>query len=457
MTHRPMSRRSLLRNAGITAATVATGTALAAAPSARAANSPYFFTRRQTGGTVRVIMIADPWVDTLATLGADYEAATGVRIEVESFPYDQTHQREILLGTQQSDASDVICLDSPWVGEFAEAGIVEDLKSRVDASPDLMWDDFIPSYRAVSDWNGTTVGVPFAPYYVLLHYRKDLLEAEGLAAPANLDEWKAIAQTFTNNAKYPGISGVVMNNARGAAVGQAWFEYLFNVGGKPFESTFPGSPDAYSNVTPLINSPEGVMVADLFMEMLQYEPAGALNMAWDERAQAFASGTAAMMSEWSVRTPILVDPNRSQIADKFATTTFPALPGLTASPPLGGWVLGINAYSANKDAAWEFIKWASTGEAHKKFITLGGPPARLSELADPALIEQFPWFPTISASAATAYQDCRPRVPESFQIIDTIGNALSEALAGSISTTDAMNRANDDVRTLLEQSGYEVG
>ena len=190
--------------------------------------------------------------------------------------------------------------------------------------------------------------------------------------------------------------------------------------------------------------------------MLQYQPEGALNMAWDERVQAFASGQVAMISAWSVRTPLLIDPSRSQVADRFATAVVPAQEGITPVPPLGGWVLGINAYSGNADAAWDFITWLTSPEVHKRFVLLGGPPARTSQLDDPELVEQFWWFPTLAESAATAYPDCRPRVPESFQIIDTVGNYLSEALSGSLSTEEAMASANADIASLLEGAGYDV-
>ena len=449
MTQRhSITRRSLLKATAATTAGVGAASILGA---------PEFFIRRASAqNALRVIMIADPWVDVIQQLGSEYEKDRGVTVQVESYPYDQTHQKEVLLGTQQSDAADVIVLDSPWVGEFAEAGIVEDLKPRVDATPELEWDDFIPSYRAVADWKGQIVGVPFAPYYVMLHYRKDLFEQEGLEPPKTYDEWKSIAEKFTNNPDYPDMFGVAMNNAKGAPVGQAWFEYIWNVGGKPFESNYPGSEDPYADMTPLINSPEGVEVANMFNEMLQYEPEGALNMAWDERVQAFASGKVAMISAWSVRTPLLIDPSRSQVADKFATAVVPSKEGITPVPPLGGWVMGINANSQNSDGAWDFITWLTSPEVHKQFVLLGGPPARSSQLTDPELVEKFWWFPTLAESAKTAYPDCRPRIPESFQIIDTVGNYLSQALSGGISTEDAMNSANSDIASLLEGAGYNV-
>jgi multiple sugar transport system substrate-binding protein len=406
--------------------------------------------------SLRVIMIADPWVDVMKKFGDEYEKKTGIKVQVDSYSYDQTHQKEVLLGTQKSDAADVIVMDSPWIGEFAEGQIVEDLKSRIEQTPDLKWDDYIPSFEKVAEWKDKIVGVPFAPYYVMLHYRKDLFQKEGINPPKTYDELLSIAKKFTNNPKYPGMYGIAMNNAKGAPVGQAWFEYIFNFGGKPFESNYPGSKDPYSDMTPKFDSEQSIQVVKLFKDLLQYEPPGALNMAWDERTQAFAQGKVAMMAEWSVRTPGLLDPSRSQVADKFDTAVVPSLTGKDPVPPLGGWLMGINKYSKKKDAAWDFIKWVNGQDIHKQFVLQGGPPARISELKDPELNKKFPWFGTLAESAEKAYADCRPRIPESFQVIDTIGNYVSQTLSGQMPIEQAMKQANNEISNLLKQSGYTV-
>ncbi len=278
----------------------------------------------------------------------------------------------------------------------------------------------------------------------------------GFKPPKTFDEWKKIAATFTKNEKYPGLYGLAMNNQQGSPVGQAWFEYIWNFGGKPFKSCYPGSKDPYADVAPMIDSPEGVAVTNLFKEVLQYEPEGSLSMAWDERAQAFASGKVSMISEWSVRTPIFLDPNRSSIADKFATAVVPSKEGVKPVPPVGGWAMGISKYSKQKDAAWDYIKWFTSADIHKKFVDAGGPPSRYSAFKDAALVAKYPWFKTIEESAAMAYADCRPRIPESFEIISTVGINVSRALSGEMAPDAAMKKANEEVKGLLKKGKYNM-
>jgi multiple sugar transport system substrate-binding protein len=412
--------------------------------------------KKADGKTLRIIMIQDPWVKAFDTIDQDFQKLTGANVVVDSYSYDDLHEKEVLMGNSKSDSYDVVVLDSPWVGEFQQGGYVENLKPYVDKDAKILqWDDFVPTFQQVADWKGSIVGVPFGAYFVLFNYRTDLFKEAGLNPPKTIDDLKNAAKTFTKNSKFPGVFGIGMNNQRGAAVGQAFFEYIFNFGGKPFASMYPGSPDPYADMTPLLTSPESIAVVQFFKGLIQYEPPGALNMAWDQRANAFATGRLSMACLWSVREPLLSDPTRSKVDTKFGTSVFPSNNGKSV-PPLGGWVMGINSNGKQKDLAWDYIKWFTSQETHKKFVLLGGPPSRVSTMQDPDVLKKSPWIQTVYESQSQTFADCRPRIPESFQIIDKIGLHVSEALQGQASIQDAMKQANDEIAALLKKAGYKV-
>jgi len=405
------------------------------------------------GKTIRILMIQDPWVDAFGEIDKEFETLTGAKVTVDAFGYDQTHAKEVLVGTSKSSDYDVVVLDSPWVGEFAEGGFVENLNAYITKDAKIVnFKDFVPSFQTVSNWKGETVGMPFGAYFVMMHYRKDLLAKAGIAVPKNIEEFQAASAKLTTG----GMFGTAFNNQRGGAVGQAYFEFIYNFGGKPFKSMYPGSKAPYSDMTPLLNSPQSIAVVKFFKDMLKNQPPGAENIAWDERSTNFATGKVAMINSWSVTTPGFTDPTKSNITDKFATTLYLAKKGVKAVPPLGGWVMGINKYSTQKQAAWDYIKWFTSAETHKKFVLAGGPPSRLSTLADPEVKAKQPWVGVLSASQKLSYAECRPRIPESFQVIDTIGTYIFKALSGDLTVEDAMNQANAEVGKLLKSKGYKV-
>lgn len=410
-----------------------------------------------SGKTLHIIMIQDPWVDAFDQINPAFEQLTGASVQVDAFGYDATHEKEVLAGASKSDEFDVAVLDSPWIGEFAEGGFVDDLKPRIKEDADIVqFDDFVPEFQTVAEWDGEVVGIPFGAYFVMLHYRTDLFEQAGLEPPETIEEWKAAAETFTDNPDFPGVSGTALNNQRGAPVGQAWFEYIWNFGGRPFESTKPGSKDPYANMTPLMDTPEGVAVTQLFVDMLAVQPPGAESFAWDERATTFSVGQTAMVNAWSVRTPGFTDPEQSRVGDTFATTLFPHVEGVEPIPPLGGWVMGINSASGQKDLAWDYIKWFTSPAIHKQFVLAGGPPSRLSTMQDPDVLAAQPWADTLFESQKLTYAEVRPRIPEAFQIIDIVGFHVSRAVQGQVSAEEAMRAADAEVGQLLKKAGYRV-
>lgn len=411
------------------------------------------------GDTLRVIMIQDPWVDAFEEINPAFEELTGANVEIDAFSYDDTYANEVLAGSQGNTEHDVVVLDSPWVGQFQESGFVDDLSDRIEQDADIVqFDDFVEVFQNVAEWKGEIVGIPFGAYFVMTHYRTDLFEQAGLEPPETIQEWQDAAATFTDNPDFPNVSGTALNNQRGAPIGQAWFEYIWNFGGRPFESTMPGAEEPYSNMTPLLDSPESIEVVETFIEMLEYQPPGAESFAWDERATTFAVGRTAMVNAWSVRTPGFIDPEESGVGDKFATTLFPHKEGVDPIPPVGGWLMGINSAidDKRKDFAWDYVKWFTSPEIHKQFVFAGGPPSRVSTMQDPEVLEAQPWAETLFESQKLSYAEVRPRIPEAFEIIDTIGLHVSRAVQGEVSVEEAMSQANDEVAKLLRDNGYNV-
>lgn len=411
-----------------------------------------------SGETLRLIMVADPWIDAFYGLNEQFEALTGCKVEMSSYGYDQAHEKQVLEATQESSTYDVVVMDSVWVGEFAEIGFADDLSPWIEKTDDeiIAWDDYETHFTEVSTWKDEIVGLPFSPYFITYYYRTDLFDKEGLDPPQTYEDMKSIAEVFTNNSDYPNIYGLAMNNRQGSPVGQAYFEYIYNFGGKPFKSTYPGSTDPYSDMTPLLNSPESIAVVNFFKEVLKYQPEGALNFAWDERVQLFASGRAAQFADFDLRTPILIDPDRSQVADKLGVSMIPSKKGVDPVAPLGGYIMGMNSYSRQKNLAWDYIKWFASPDVHKQFVELSGVPARYSAMDDPELNEKYWWFPIIKEAAETSYAECRPRIPEAQEIIGIIGTWISRALTGEMTTEKAMNQANNEVKELLKKNGYPM-
>ncbi|MGB8452286.1 MAG: extracellular solute-binding protein [Anaerocolumna sp.] len=403
------------------------------------------------GETLNVVSVSDPWVESMMEVATEFEDLTGATINFSTLGYDAAYSKETLIGSQSSDEADLFVYDIPWIGALGDYLLpIDDFINKNAAMMD--YEDFFSAAREASAWNDQVLGVPFAPYYIMLTYNTKMFKEAGVEVPTDFDELKSAAAVLTTDS----VAGIALNNQSGTCVGQAYFEYIYNMGGKPFESVYPGSEDYYADMTPLINSKESLEVVKFFKDMLQYEGDGALNMAWNERFSSFASGKAAIMIPWITDITPLDDPEQSLITDSYATAPTVMAEGIEQHTPIGGYSLGVSKFSKNQDLAKDFLAWFTTPQTSYKFATTGGLPARYSLINDEALAAEYPYYMTMQQIVDTAFVAFRPQIPESFEIMDTVGSYIGKYLDGSMELGDAMNTANSEVTKILEAAGYNV-
>ncbi|OMH38845.1 hypothetical protein BGP75_00245 [Motiliproteus sp. MSK22-1] len=412
--------------------------------------------KKHDGVKLRIQTIQDPFIDSLKKISPDFEKLTNSSVEIEGFGYDPLHEKQILNCSQRDDQYDVLFIDGIWTGEFVEAGCIDPIEKRVGrTNPEVTeMDDYIESFTGQAYWNGTLQCLPVAGYWHMLHYRKDLFEKANIKVPETFAELKAAAKFFSESPDFPGVDGMAMNFQRGSAAGQQFFEWIYSAGGKPWESNYPGSNAPYKDQTPLFNSPKAVEMVQFFKDMVPYGPPGVEQFAWDERANAFTQGKVAMINNWSVRTPLFTDPKISKVWDKFDVAMFPHAEGEKSVPPVGGWVMCLNAHSKQKKAAWDFMKWFASPEIHKSFVLAGGPPSRHSAMQDRDIIAAQPWVPTLYESSKKAWAESRPRHAMTFEMIDALGLQVNRAIVGDATPQEAMDRANENITKMLTRAGY---
>lgn len=407
-----------------------------------------------SGKTLRVMTITDPFIDSMKAVKDGFTNLTGANVEIDGYGYDALHEKELLACSQNDGSYDVLLIDGIWIGEFAEAGCLDSAEDKISENPDTFaWDDFTPSAAGQASWEGQRMCLPVGIYYELMYYRTDLFEKAGIKVPETFEELKKTAATFTNNPEFPGVYGYAMNNKRGAAAGQQWFEWIYSAGGKPWASNDIGSAEPYKDQTPTLNSQESVDLVQFFRDMVAYGPPGVESFAWDERANAFAAGKLAMINDWSVRAQIANDPKQSQIAGKFKAALMPHKDGGRTVSPVGGWIACVNTHGAQKDAAWDYLKWFASKPVHRDFVLAGGPPSRLSAMQDKDVQAKFPWTEVLFEAQKDAWVEVRPRHPLAFQLIDTVGAQVNKAIIGEKSAKEAMDGAQEDVTKLLKQNG----
>ena len=123
------------------------------------------------------------------------------------------------------------------------------------------------------------------------------------------------------------------------------------------------------------------------------------------------------------------------------------LPGVAE---LGAWLLAIPAGSPHREAASDFIYWATEPAQMAQAALRGNPPTRRSVFQSPDLIKKFRAFPAQLAALEAARP--RPRTTHWNEIENAFGVSLSQANSGAATPEAAMQQANREIAAILERS-----
>ena len=385
--------------------------------------------------------------DALKQAAKDYEAQTGVHINIAEFPYANLFEKELLDLTSRAGAYDLIMLDDPWFPKFASQQLLTDLtpllQNKNVGRPE---EDFVATSFALGRQpyeTGTLHALPYVGNSQLLFYRKDIFAKHNLKEPATWNEALAAAKTISEQEATgaPGggkIYGYVMRAAQGNAAVADFMPIFWAFGGELF--------DAGGN--PAVNSSEGVSALKFMLELGKYSPPGYASFNADEVGAHLLQGTAAMSINWPAWIGPFSDPARSKVIGQMAFTTLPGAknPGRAE---IGNWLIAIPRDAKNKEAALDFLLWATSAEQMKRSALRGNPPTRRSLFTDPELVAKFPSYPAQLRSLENSRP--RPRTPLWNEIENAFGIYLSKANSGELSAEDALNQANAEIIKILER------
>ncbi len=385
--------------------------------------------------------------DALKQAARDYQTRTGVRINIVEFPYANLFDKELVDLSSRTGAYDLIMLDDPWFPRFATESYLTDLaplyRQRNLSGPD---DDFVPASLALCRHpyqTGALYALPYVGNSQLFFYRKDLFEKHALKEPAT---WEDVLRAVRTIHQYeatgaPGggrLYGYVMRAAQGNAAVADFMPIFWAFGAEMFDAAG----------RPTVNSPEGITALKFMLELGRYAPPGYSSFNADEVSAHLLQGTAAMSINWPAWISAFNDPAKSRVIGKMAFTVLPGA-AREGRAEIGNWLIAIPVEARNKEAAFDFLVWATSREEMRRSALAGNPPTRRSVFTDAELLAKFPSYPAQLRSLETSRP--RPREPRWNEIENAFGIFLSKANSGELSAEDAMNQANAEIAKIVER------
>lgn len=377
-----------------------------------------------------------------------------IDVTIDSTPYDSLLAKGLLNGTSPDPDYDLITLDDPWAPQLADAGLLLDLKTEAAewTEEDYDWDDFNSAPLAASEWDGGQYGVPLRSNLMLMFYNKDLYASAGLAEPTPELTWddymtqapKLVQDTNGDGSTDSWATGLTW--ARGVLSPPFWQTVLNSNGGALFDD----------DMNPTFDNAEGEKALQTQVDLLAYAPSGASNYNYTEPLDAFRQGKVATLFTWG-------SAYRSAAVDPSVTTLTPEQVGIQTMPAgsegpgahRGIWSGAVFKNSDNPEAAWTFLQWMSSKEGELwASNTLGSFPARKSTLStEPKEAWLAPVYAATQAGfdAAADGEMWRPRAVDSNAIQEVLANETSAAVQGERSAAEALERASNEIRELLDK------
>ncbi|GAA0356760.1 extracellular solute-binding protein [Bacillus horti] len=334
---------------------------------------------------------------TQAVIDAFNESSEEYAVEWVEMTNDSAQMHDQLLNSLSSGSSeyDVLSLDVVWAGEFADAGYLEaiDVRMREDG---LSKDDYNSGSMDSGNYTGKQFTLPFFPDLGLLYFRSDIVSEEDAATLESgdytYDDLYDMAERYTGEADTN--LGFVYQSRQyeGLTVNLTEFS------------------DSYQDVSGGLETMYKFTQAD-------FSPRDLLNYSEGEVHTNFEQGNAVFARNW----PYQFGRINSQEDGVTISVDDVGIAPLPNGGSVGGWLLGINNHSENKDGAWEFIKFVSGEEGQKIFSTTGGYlPGYNALLENDEVIASnellsFPGF-----KVALEGTIARPVSPDYSQVSDTI-------------------------------------
>lgn len=319
---------------------------------------------------------------------------------------DSGNMHDQLLNSLSSKSGeyDVISMDVVWAGEFAAAGYLQPVDELIQANGWLPT-DFNAGSMASGKYKGKNYVLPYFPDLGFLYYRSDIVSAEDAAKLQSGDyTWAdllemAKAYKGQKDTKY----GHVYQSSQYEGLTCNLNEFTANwtdiKGGLEMMNAF-----TTSGVTP--------------DDILVYTEG--------ETHNAFLNGESVFARNWPYMNGMAASGDYTVKGEQVGYAPLPS------GGTVGGWIIGINANSTNKEGAEAFLTFISGPEGQKINATVGSYlPGFNALLEDADVLASNALLTNEGFANALAKTIARPVVANYSEVSDTVQIKAHEYLSGN--------------------------
>jgi sorbitol/mannitol transport system substrate-binding protein len=408
--------------------------------------------------SINVLMVNNPQMVDLQRLTAEhFTRETGITVNFTVLPENDVRDKISQEFSSQAGQYDVASLSNFEIPIYARSGWVAPMDSYIAADPAFDQADILPPMaESLKGPDGQIYGQPFYGESSFLMYRADVLQAAGITMPEK-PTWQEVADIAARlDGVQPGMAGICLRGQPGWGQVFAPLTTVVNTfGGTWFTADWQAA----------VNAPEFTEAVKFYVDLVrEHGEAGAPQAGFTECLNNMVQGNAAMWYDATSAAGSL-EAADSPVRGKIGYAPAPVVETDSAGW-LYAWAWGIQAASEKKDAAWQFISWASSKEYEQlvgEEIGWSDVPAgkRASTYENPQYVAEASAFAEQTRNAIATADPRNPGVqprpalgiqfvgiPEFPDLGTQVSQEVSSAIAGLVTVEQALDRGQqlaDDV------------
>jgi len=387
----------------------------------------------------------------------------GMDIQIDVIPGDTLHEKQLAAFTSNSSDYDIMELYPTWIGEYAEAGYIDNLDPLYEKyGKEINVDDFIPGAQVGFDkYSGNWYAVPYDGDVNIFYYRKDLVNdpkeqaafkakyGYDLKAPETWDQVRDQAEFFNRPDK--GMYGF------GTLALRTWWaaDYWANLY-RPYITKDVQNGMVNDKGEIELDKEAFVKANEQYKALMKFSPTDILNWGYTETKEGLGNGTVAQSMQWA--TAVFRDPRQAKYWDQLG---FAPMPGVKQAdgtikrkPALAvGKALVIPSAGKNKEMAFLLAQFLSSKamQIYETNTGSGVDPNRKSVFEDQRVKDVWDGIiPAASADLDIGVPDIK--VPGAARYYEALIGELHSSWAGEQTSEQAYDKVLKAWKTIQEET-----
>ena len=418
------------------------------------------------GTSLKLLLNKHPYADAMIADLDSFKKLTGMNVTYDIFPEDVYFDKVTAALSSRSTEYDAFMTGAYQTWQYGPAGWLVDLNEYIKGpktNPQYNWDDVLPNLRASTSWSGKpgeALGGPGAKQWALpwgfevymLSYNKSVFDRLKLTPPKDMPGLMEAAARITKDGGN-GMYGVGVRGSRSwATIHPGFLSGFANYGARDFTVT-------NGKLKSAVNSKESKDFTAMFVKMVQESgPKNWATYTWYQVGADLGAGASGMIYDADTLGYFTNTGTKEQGHLAYA----PIAPNPAAAHPTSNvwiWSLAMSNFSKKKDAAWDFMQWA-TGTDHLLY------GARQKDMIDPVrasiwkdeqfqnrVKQNYPGFmDTYNATAPDAKIYFTPQ-PLFFNVTTDWASALQRMVAKEVPVNEGLDQLAQATDRQMHQAG----